>query len=212
MFDNKDKSSQQWQLRVIQKIEAASDLLGKTYRKKKVLILEGVFLSILVLWGMFLVPTTILQESTFARNLVQFTVSILPWIDMAKINYGVIADKFVYWQCVSVWVLIIPSLISSLYYSKLRLNRKTKENEFYKALIAIPAGIFLFIFAVVLPNWFHSNTYIPRAQNLFMLNNYLCSMGAVSLAYLFDFILVAMIITTLYLIHFFRNFNQLIKK
>jgi hypothetical protein len=210
--ENKDKSSQQWQLSVIQKIETASDWLGIPERKKKVIILQGVFLGALLLLGMFFVPTTILQESVSARNLVQFTASIFPWIDMTKVNYGVMADKFVYWQCISVWVLIPLNLISSLAYRKFLLNKKARGEEFYhSAFISVAAIFFLFISAVILPNWFHSNHAVTRVQNAFMFNEYTSAAGAVMIAYLFDFLVMEIVIVSFYLIHFFRNFQQFFK-
>lgn len=205
-------SQQQWQLIVIQKIETASDWLGTSERKKNTYCLYGVFLVVLLLWGMFFVPTTILLESAVARNLVQFTASILPWINMAQVNYGAAADKFVYWQCVSVWALITPTLISAFADRVTRLNKKIKGKEFYNAaLLAFPAGILGFIFGVILPNLFHSSTYVSKAQHLLMLNEYFSALGAVLLAMLFDAIFIGMIITIFYLIHFFRNFQQLFK-
>ncbi|MEQ1598193.1 MAG: hypothetical protein ABL880_02385 [Methylotenera sp.] len=212
MSVNKDKSSQQWQLTVIQKIETVSDWLSTPERKKKVIILQGVFLGTLLLWGMFFVPTTILQESAVARNLVQITASIFPWIDMTRINYGVIADKFVYWQCISVWVLISLNLISSIAYRKFMLNKKVRGEEFYhSAFVSVAAIIFLFIGAVILPNCFHSDYAITRVQNAFMFNEYTSSAGAVMTAYLFDFLVMELVIVSFYLIHYFRNFKSFFK-
>lgn len=212
MPENKDISSQQWQLIVIKKIEAASDWLGTPEHKKRVIVLQGVFLGALLLWGMFFIPTTILQESAAARNLVQFTASVLPWIDMTKVNYGVMADKFVYWQCISVWVLIPLNLISSLAYRKFLLNKKTRGEEFYhSAFISVVAIFFLFIVAVILPNCFHSNHAVTRVQNALMFNEHTSAAGAVMFAYSFDFLVMELVIVSFYLIHFFRNFQQYFK-
>jgi hypothetical protein len=212
MPENKDKSKQQWQLTAIQNIEIASKWLGIPARKKLVIILQYVFLGVLLIWGMFFVPSTILQDSATAQKIVKFTASIFPWIDMTKVNYGVMADKFVYWQCVSLWILIPLNVISSLTYRKFLLNKKVRGEEFYhSALISLAAIIFLFICGIILPNCLHPNQAITRMQNPFIFNEYTSAAWAVMFAYSFDFLLMELIIVIFYLIHFFRNFQQLFK-
>jgi hypothetical protein len=202
-------TTEQWQLILIQKIEAVCDYLSAPERKKMSIFLQSVFAGGLLLWGTFFVPSTILRDSQFARDLVELTASIFPWIDNARENYGNVADKFVYWQCVSVWILMIPVLLGNLAFSEIRLNTNPKGKKFYiSALIAIPSGIGLFILTTLLPNCFYSIGRIPKAQAILMLNEYFCAAGAILVATVFDGIFLAMILSMIYLIHFFRNLNQ----
>ena len=199
----------QWQYKLIQKIESVSDSLRVPQKKKMCNVLLGLILGILLIFGMFFVPTNILANNSNAVNLVEFTASIFPWIDMTKVNYGSVADKFVFWQCVSVWLLIIPYLVGSLAYAKLRINKRLKGNEYYKLeLIAFPAIIIVFIIAIIIPNLYHSSTYMPWQQALFVFNEYFCAAGAVMLGLMFDMVMIRMIITIIYLIHFIRNLSS----
>jgi L-asparagine transporter-like permease len=108
-----------------------------------------------------------------------------------------------------VWVLILPSLIGSLAYRKFLLNKKVRGEEFYhSAFKSVAAIIFLFIGTVIVPNCFHSNHSLTRVQNAFMFNESTCSVGAVMIAFLFDFLVIEIVIVSFYIIHFFRNFQH----
>lgn len=129
--------SWQWQLSLIYKIEAASDWLQEPQRKKLGNQLFGIFIVVFLLWGMVFVSGDILSSGGWPRALVNGTASIFPWVDSVESSFGASAGKFVFWQSLSIWVLLIPIAVQSLSFKEMRLRKSYKQKKFFQFAVGL---------------------------------------------------------------------------
>ncbi len=124
-----EKHSHQWHYKIIMVIEAFSNWLRAPSRKSKVLFICYLCFIAFALWGMFFVPANILTQSADARAWVASTAQFFPWIDNALEHYGDRAERFVYVQCISIWLLSIPAITFSLTTTERNLNNSHSLNN-----------------------------------------------------------------------------------
>jgi len=99
---------------LILKVEALSDWLHEPKRKKYLRVGFGVFLSLAVLWGMFIVPSTILIDSPSARVWVRVATTIFPWIAQIETHWGAAGQKALYLHSVFYLIVGFPTVLTNL--------------------------------------------------------------------------------------------------
>ncbi len=199
--------SEQWQLSLIYKIEAASDWLQEPQRKQLGNQLFGIFIVVFLLWGMFLVRGSILMDGGWPRTLVNGTASVFPWVASAESSFGASAGKFVFLQSLSIWVLLIPIAIQTLAYKEMRLRKSFKQKNYLQfASNKFAVGLVFFFLPILL------NTLIfqparrgLKYSSLLVLNDYFCVLGASMCAVLTLGFLIEMALAGIYLIHYMRS-------
>ncbi len=196
--------SGQWPLSLIYKIEAASDWLQEPQRKQLGNQLFGIFIVVFLLWGMFLVSGDILDGGGWPRDLVSGTVSVFPWVASVESRFGASAGKFVFWQSLSIWVLLIPLAVQSLAYKEMRLRKSYKGKKYFQvASNQLVVGLVFFFLPILLNTLvFQYGRQGLKYSSLLVLNNYFCVLGASMCAVLTVGMLIEILMAGIYLIHY----------
>lgn len=187
---------------MIDQVELLAGVLQSEKYKSTIIFLGKAYFVAILLWGIFFVPATILQESLSAQHLVEFTSSIFPWLDDTKDAYGIKAEKFVYMQCISIWLLLFPNAIFYLATATYpQLNKLSNGAGTYK----FQAGLIVFLGSIFL-NITVSTSYGPtKLERLYILNQYMSALGGEVLAILFTFSATEFVFASLYLLKYLRE-------
>lgn len=199
--------SQQWQLSIIYKLEALSDWLQVPKRKRLGVQVFNIFIVLFLLWGMFLVPSNILQSGGWPRALVSLTSLIFPWVTHTEQSFGASAGKFVFWQALSIWIFIIPLTLLSLIYREVRLKGKnTCIKYFQSASSQLKIAPVFFCLPILLNTLvFQPGKAGSKLSTLLVLNDYFCVLGASLCAVLTIGFLIEIVLAGIYLIHHRRS-------
>jgi hypothetical protein len=196
------------------KLEAIMDWFGEPSKRKHLDIACVLTLIGLLLWGVFMVPSTILQDSPEAKQLVSRTVSAFPWIDNLHSLFGFHVEKFIYLQCLYSWILPIPWLLMTFSLFTLRVGQQGINIDMlyrviFKTVLLPIAGI---LFSVLSNNLGPTLGRPSRSDNFYLLNEYTSAIGALINANLLVISLLILLFGLFYLFVIFRNIDVIIKE
>lgn len=187
---------------MIDQVELLAGVLQSEKYKSTIIFLGKVYFVAILLWGIFFVPATILQENLSAKHLVEFTSSIFPWLDDTKDAYGIKAEKFVYMQCISIWLLLFPNAIFYLAIAPYpQLNKLPNGADTYK----FQAGLIVFLISIFL-NIIIGQSYGPsKFARAFVLDQYMSALGGMGFAIFFTLSATEFVLASLYLLRYLRE-------
>lgn len=194
-------------------LEAIMDWLDDSRRKKLIAYSCLSILTALILWGAFIVPSTIMLDSAEAKRLVAITAVILPWVDNLHGLFGFRVEKYIYLQCIYIWIIPIPLLLAILSDFTFRIGSQGINIDIFNRVIFKMILLPLLIISLnIMMNYVRSPLGPSKHDRVYLLNEYFSAIGAIVSANVFVISLLILILGLFYLIVIFRNFDLIIKE